>query len=198
MQKQVQGSKALKFSDILITVMIAVVFGVIYKFWGSVYDVFKPLFVGGDEILYGMWFMAGPLAFLIIRKPGVALLAELAAANIEALLGSQWGGQAIVYGLIQGIGAEIVFALFRYRKSGVLVAALAGLVSGLGSVIVDVIYGYADFEAWMLVLKYSLRAVSSIVIAGVFAYYLVRALESTGVTKLVRPVAKEEYASLDK
>jgi energy-coupling factor transport system permease protein len=197
-QKQVQGSKTLKFSDILITVMIAVVFGVIYKFWGSVYGIFTPLFAGADEITYGMWFIAGPLAFLLIRKPGVALLAELAAANISVLIGSEWGVETLVYGLIQGIAAEIVFALFRYRKSGIVVAGLAGLMSAVGSGIVDVFYGYADYEAWMLIWKYGLRIVSSIVIAGVFAYYLVRALESTGVTKLVRPVAKEDYASLDK
>ena len=37
----------------------------------------------------------------------------------------------------------------------------------------------------------------SILFAGVFAYYLVRVLEATGVTNLVRPASSKDYAELD-
>ncbi|TCZ77391.1 thiamine ABC transporter permease [Paenibacillus albiflavus] len=194
---QEKVSKALKFSDILITVMVAIVFGLIYKFWGSVYGVVSPLFLKADQLTYGMWFIAGPIAFLLIRKPGVALLAELAASSVSALIGSEWGIQTFVYGIVQGLGCEIIFALFLYRNYSLIVAGVAGLMSGVGSFVVDLAYGYANYELWMLVYKYGLRMISSFVIAGVFAYLLVRALEKTGVTKLIRPVSKSEYASLN-
>lgn len=189
---------ALKFSDILITVMIALVFGVIFKLWDSVYSAVKPLFNQAGQLTYGMWFMAGPFAYLIIRKPGVALLASLAAANVSALLGSAWGLQTVIYGLVQGLAAELIFAGVRYRRSGLVIAGIAGIASAVGSYLVDLIYGYADYETWMLILKYGLRVVSAFLFAGVFAYYLVRALEATGVTKQIRPVAKEEYDLLDR
>jgi len=192
-QKQKLG---LKFTDILITVMIALVFGIIFKVWDSVYSLAKPLFNQAHQLTYGMWFMAGPFAYLIIRKPGVALLASLAAANVSALLGSAWGFETIIYGLVQGLAAELIFAAFRYRNAGLVVAGLAGVASAVGSYLVDLGYGYADYEAWMLILKYGLRVISAFLFAGVFAYYLVRAVEATGVTKLIRPVAKEEYESL--
>jgi energy-coupling factor transport system permease protein len=191
-------SRGLKFSDILITVMIGLVFGLIYKFWGSVYGLVSPLFIQADELTYGMWFIAGPLAFLLIRKPGIAFLAEVAASSFSAIIGSEWGIQTLVYGAVQGLACELVFALFVYRNYSLIVAGLAGVMSGVGSLVVDVIYGYADYEMWVLVLKYGLRMLSSFVIAGMFAYYLVRALEATGVTKLIRPVSQSDYASLDK
>lgn len=196
-QRTQQQPLGLKFTDILITVMIALVFGVIFKLWDSVYGVVKPLFNQAGQLTYGMWFMAGPFAYLIIRKPGVALLASLAAANVSALLGSAWGIQTLVYGLIQGLGAELIFAAFRYRRAGLIVAGIAGIASAGGSYLVDLGYGYTDYETWMLILKYGLRVVSAFLFAGVFAFYLVRAVEATGVTKLIRPIEKEEFDALD-
>ncbi|GIP33317.1 ECF transporter S component [Paenibacillus sp. J2TS4] len=198
MQKHEAGNKKLKFSDILITVMIALVFGIIFKLWDSVYGLVKPLFLQAGQLTYGMWFMAGPFAYLLVRKPGVALLASLAAANVSSLLGSAWGLETILYGFVQGLGAELVFAALRYRKAGVVAAGVAGVMAGLGSFVVDLYHGYANYEAWMLVLKYGLRTISAFVFSGVFAYFLVRALERTGVTNLIRPVSKEDYTSLDR
>ncbi|MGN7382071.1 Putative HMP/thiamine permease protein ykoE [Chlamydia abortus] len=198
MKQQATGSKGLKFTDILVTVMISLVFGVIFKLWDGVYGVVKPLFLQAGQLTYGMWFMAGPFAYLIVRKPGVALLANLAAANVSSLLGSAWGLETILYGFVQGLGAELVFAGLRYRKAGLVAAGVAGIMAGLGSFIVDLFLGYANYEAWMLALKYGLRAVSAFVFCGVFAYWLVRALEKTGVTRQIQPVAREEYESLQK
>lgn len=195
---QEQKQTGLKFTHILITVMVALVFGVIFKLWDSVYGIVKPLFPQAGQLTYGMWFMAGPFAYLLIRKPGVATLASVAAASISALLSSEWGLQTIVYGLFQGLAAELVFAAFRYRKTGLVIAGIAGIMSAAASFIIDLYYGYADYETWMLILKYGLRVVSAFVFAGIFAYYLVQALEATGVTKLIRPISKEEYSSLDK
>ena len=46
-----------QLSDILVTVLVSLVLGVIYHFWGSVYNLLKPLFFEADELLYGMWFL---------------------------------------------------------------------------------------------------------------------------------------------
>lgn len=190
--------KGLKLSDILVTVLISVVLGVVYHFWSSVYNLFSPLFFQADELVYGMWFIAPTLVFLLIRKPGVALLAEVAAAHVEILFGSEWGVQLVMYSVLQGLGAELVFALFRYRKHSGWVAALAGIGAAIGSLIPDIYYGYvADYETWMLFAKYGMRVVSSAVIAGYLAYALAKAVEATGVTSLLRPATDKDYAALD-
>jgi len=83
--------KELKLTDILVTIVIAIAFGIVYILWGTVYYAVQPLGLHLDQLLYGMWFIAGTVAYFIIRKPGVALLAEIAAASGEFLLGSPWG-----------------------------------------------------------------------------------------------------------
>ncbi|MDR6882911.1 ECF transporter S component [Bacillus sp. 3255] len=191
------GVKGLKLTDILVTIVIAAVFGVIYRIWGPMYDLMKPIGLHAEQLSYGMWFMAGTFAFLIIRKPGVALLAEVAAATIEALLGGSWGVSTLVYGILQGLGAELIFALFLYRKVNVGVTVLAAFASAALSLLVDQYYGYIDqLTFWNYCLFIGLRLAGSAIIAGVFAYYLAGALARTGVLSLVRPVSKKDYDAL--
>lgn len=195
---QIPRKRGLTLSDLLVTVLVSLVFGVVYHFWGSVYKLFSPLFLQADELVYGMWFIAATLVFLLIRKPGVALIAEVAAAHVEVLFGSEWGLQLAVYGLLQGLGAELVFAAFRYKKYSASVAALAGVGAAAGSLVPDIYYGYVqDYETWLLVLKYSLRAVGAAVICGYAAYAIAKAVEATGVTSLIRPVEDKDYKALD-
>ena len=186
----------LKFTDLLITVMLGVVFGIIMKFWDDLYTVVKPLLPVARQLIYGMWFMVGPFAFLLIRKPGVALLASLSAAGLSAFIGH--GIEVLIYGFVQGLGAELLFAGFRYKRFGMVVAGFAGIASCFAGFFLDWFYGYANLEAWALFTKYGLRVISAFLFTGVFAYYIVKALERTGVTNLIRPVSKEEYSLLDK
>lgn len=190
--------RGLRLSDILVTVLVSLVLGVVYHFWGSVYSLFKPLFFEADEMLYGMWFAAATLAFLLIRKPGVALIAELAAAHVEVLFGSGWGLNLLLYGIIQGLGAELVFAAFRYRKHAAWTVALAGAMSAVGSMLMDFYLAYADNYVWgLFVAKYGMRIVSGAVIAGLLMFALAKALERTGVTSLLRPASAKDYEALD-
>ncbi|WP_099362504.1 ECF transporter S component [Fredinandcohnia onubensis] len=191
-------SRGLKLTDILVTIVIAIAFGIVYIVWGSLYYVVKPIGLHADQLIYGMWFIAATVAYLVIRKPGVALLAEIAAASGEFILGSPWGLTVLLYGVVQGLFAEAVFMLFRYKKYNLAVVVLAAIASCLGSIIMDFAYGeIGDLAAWNLILFLVARFVGSILFAGVFAYYLVSALEMTGVTKLVRPLSSSDFDALD-
>jgi energy-coupling factor transport system permease protein len=191
--------KSLTLTDVLVTVIISVVFGLIYKLWGPLYYAVKPLGLQIDQLIYGMWFIAATVAFLIIRKPGVALLAEMAAASGEFLAGSEFGLEVLLYGVMQGLFAEIIFALFRYKRYNLFVCSLAAFSSGIASIIMDSYKGYiGDLAPWNLALFIGARLVGSILIAGVGAYYLARALEETKVTNILRPNCQEHYDALDK
>ncbi|WP_379116795.1 ECF transporter S component [Paenibacillus hodogayensis] len=190
-------SKGLKLTDILVTIVIAIVFGLIYRIWGPVYDVVKLVGLQAEQLTYGMWFIAATVAFLLIRKPGVALLAEVAAASGELLTGSQYGVESLTYGIMQGIGAELIFALFAYRSYSLVTACLAGIGAGLGALAMDAYKGYLlELQGWNLTLYLVFRFIGCIVITGGFAYYLVKALEATGVTRIVRPVSDADRQGL--
>lgn len=59
-------SKGLKLSEILVTVLIAVVFAIIYNLWWFAYNVAQVAGVHIEQLTYGVWFMATIVAYLII------------------------------------------------------------------------------------------------------------------------------------
>ncbi len=171
--------------DIVVLAVVAAVFGVIFWAWGyfpasSVFSAFPPL----AAFPYALFVMAGPLGGLIIRRPGAALLAELIAALFEALVSVQWSGTSIiVYGLIEGLGAELGFLLFAYRVWKLPAAVLSGALAGLAMAVLD-LWIYRYYVGWSA--NYQLGYVAAavlggIVIAGALSWLLVRGLARTGV-----------------
>ncbi|KUP07193.1 thiamine ABC transporter permease [Bacillus coahuilensis p1.1.43] len=191
--------KKLTLTDILVTVTIAFGFGVIYKLWGPLYYSVKPLGIHLDQLIYGMWFIAAIVAFAIVKKAGVAFLAELAASSGELIMGSEFGLEVLLYGALQGVGAELAFALFKYKSESVMVMALAGLFSGVASLLLDFFKGYiGELELWNLLLFIGLRLMGSIVLAGILGYAIARGIESTGVTASLHGGTKEDYDALER
>lgn len=191
-------NKRLKLTDILVTIIIALIFGLIYKIWGPIYGIVSTFGLQAEQLIYGMWFIAATVAYLIIRKPGVALLAEVAAAHGEFIFGGEWGVATLLFGIGQGLAAELIFAAFRYKRFDILVVSLAAVASAFASIGIDYYYGYiGDLAVWNLLLLFGFRIIGSVIIAGVFAYMIVQALEKTGVTNLVRPATLEDYKALD-
>lgn len=167
--------------------------------WGPLYEVVKVFGFHADQLIYGMWFIASSLAYLLIRKPGVALLAEIAASSGELVMGSQWGLEVLIYGVVQGLFAELVFAAFRYRRFDVFVVSLSAVGATVGSLIMDFYKGYIEALApWNMALFLLARFVGAVLISGVFAVSLAKALEKTGVTQMWRPASKEDYDALNR
>ena len=106
--------------DIVVASVIGVASGLIFLLWNIGYlgpkTLLEPLLPGLQGLLDGPWLFAGVLGALIIRKPGAAIYTETLAAVVSALVGNQWGGfLTLEAGLVQGLGAEIVFLIFFYR-----------------------------------------------------------------------------------
>ncbi|MCO4328953.1 ECF transporter S component [Staphylococcus hyicus] len=189
--------KGLTLSDILVTVLISVIFAVIYNLWWVAYYTVQPLGLHLDQLMYGMWFAAAVVAYLIIPKMGIALIAEFAAGAGETIIMGRFDIPTIIYALLQGLACEIVFAIFKYQSRAFMVSVLAGMAAAIISFPIDWYYGYLnEVAAWNLILLIIFRLFSGAILAGVFPYYLVKALDKTGVTKLFRPASKEDYDAL--
>ena len=178
--------KGLTLTDILITVVIAFVFSVIYSLWGPVYSALSVTGLHINELMYGMWFIAAVVAYLIIRKPFVALLAEFGAAAGETIVTLEFNTMLMVYGFLQGLACEIVFAIFRYKSTHVMVAMLAGVAASISTIPLDWFYGYlGSIETWNLALYFGFRIISGALIAGWFAWIIYKAVQKTGVLKFL-------------
>lgn len=189
--------QGLTLSDILVTVLIAVIFALIYNIWWIAYYTVQPIGLHIDQLMYGMWFAAAVVAYLIIPKMGIALIAEFAAGAGETIVMGRFDIPTIIYAILQGLACEIVFAIFKYKSHTFMVSLLAGMAAALISFPVDWYYGYlSEVATWNLILLIVFRLISGAILAGVFPYYLVKALDKTGVTKLFRPASKEDYDTL--
>ena len=171
--------------DIVVASIIAVASGVIFWGWDIVcaapLTVLEAVTPGFEGLVNGFWLFGGPLAAIIVRKPGAALYAETLAAFLELTLGNQWGvGGSLIVGICQGLFAELGFLIFRYAKWNLGTTVLSGMLAGVGCAL----YYWLTNPAWgaIRVLWYlGTSIVSGAIIAGLIVWAVCRALAATGV-----------------
>ncbi|MDH6532728.1 energy-coupling factor transport system substrate-specific component [Aurantimicrobium minutum] len=169
--------------DIVVASVIGVASGIIFWAWGLAYG---PLSValaatpGLTALLGGGWLFAAILGALIVRKPGAAIYTELIAATVSALIGSQWGFGTLVSGLVQGIGAEIIFALFLYANWSVFTSVLAGAGAGVAMSINDLLVWYPGVDALFQATYVVCAVISGALLGGLVPWFMVRGLARAG------------------
>lgn len=177
--------------DLVTAALLAVATGVVFWTWNFAYAALSPalstLLAPLTALLGGTWFLAGVLGGLVIRRPGAAFFCELLAALVSTLLGNQWGWTTIMSGVVQGLGAELVFAVLLYRRFGLPVAALAGAFAGVGGALYE-------WGTWLLGFDWTFKlvylggyALSGAVIAGVGGWLITRALARAGALNALPP-----------
>lgn len=171
--------------DIVVTATIGVAFAVVFWFWNNY--VWPPtqglfaFFAPARNILYGVWLIPAVLAPLIVRRPGAAVFAEMVAAAISALLGSQWGVDVLLSGFVQGAAAELVFAVTLYRAWGLPVLAAAAIASAAAAWIHDWAVWYAATDLGTMLWIGLFMAISALVLTAGGSELLARALRRAGV-----------------
>lgn len=170
--------------DIVVASVIGVASGLIFWAWGQAYGPisapFEALLPGMQALFGGGWLFAGVLGALVIRKPGAAIFTELVAAIVSALIGTQWGISVLISGVVQGLGAEIIFAIFLYSGWKLWHAILAGAASGLALAINDLINYYPGSKPEFIAIYGTSAIISGAVLAGVLSWLVTRALAKTG------------------
>ena len=171
--------------DIVVAAIVAVASGVIFWAWDFIYAVptalFDSLTPGLGGLFHFMWLFAGPLVAIIIRKPGAAFFGETIAAVIETLLGNPFGvAHALLIGMAQGLGAEIGFAVFAYRKWNLLTVTLAGALTGLSNGLYEwvVTAGWSTLQGVVFTVC---CVISGAVFGGALMWFVLKALAKTGV-----------------
>ncbi len=171
--------------DLVTLALLGVAFGV--AFWGwdiacypaieAAFAVFPP----GASITVGVWVLPAIVGALVVRRPGAALLCELLAASVEALLGNKWGLNVMLSGALQGLGMEIAVAFLLWRQWRVAIAILGGLLAATLEI--------AAYEWWVYQTEYSwtqrfislgFGLISGALVAGLGGWALMKALAATG------------------
>lgn len=177
------GGAGWRTRDILVTAVVGATFGV---FMAALNALYAGLGAGAGSpwlLVYLGWLLPAVLAPVIVRKPGAGLFAEMVAASVSVLVVSQWGPDALLSGFLQGIGAEAVFAAFRYRRFGVPVIALAGAASAALAFVHDTVVYYQGVAPEVLALTLLWMVISAAVLMPLVTAAIVRGLREAGVLR---------------
>lgn len=173
-----------KLRDVVITVILSIVCGVIFRFWDVIAPFITMAWVPGQGLISGLWWIAATLIPYIIRRPGAAFVAEVVAAIIEFALASPYGVSGIYAGIIQGIGAEIAFMLFAWKKYNAPVLMLSGVLAGIGCIIQWYFVNGASKYSMAIILLYALCTVTSgAILGGLLPKWIGDALNRIGVVR---------------
>ena len=169
--------------EILVVAVLGAVFGVLYIGWVQVWLIAQAIFGPVTmDVVMGFWFIVSIIAAAIIRKPGAALLSELLAAVVQILMGSPAGLLLLLTGLVQGAGAEAVFAATRWKNYRLPVLMAAGVGAAVFSFIYTWIrFDYGALAPGLLVAMFVLRCLSGALLGGLAGHFITEALYRTGV-----------------
>lgn len=178
-----RDSKALNLREIVVMASISVAFGVLYLAWiffgQFIKGIFGPI---GWGLLAGFWIMAPIVCAYIIRKPGVALAAEMIAAGTEILVGSVNAGVVLILGFTQGLGVELALALFLWRSYRFPALMLSGMFGMLANfVTIYFLYGYSQYAPVITGFMLVAMLLSGALLAGLGSKSIADALCRTGV-----------------
>jgi energy-coupling factor transport system substrate-specific component len=170
--------------DIVVAAVIGVAFGVVFWAWNLTYAAADPIFAFAPplrDLMYGVWLIPAILAPLVIRKPGAALFAEMVAAGVSALLGSQWSVDTLLSGFMQGAAAELVFAFTLYRSYGAITLVIAALASALAAFVHDWVLYYPTIDTTVQAIRLVAMLLSAAVLASGGSLLLYGSLRRSGV-----------------
>jgi energy-coupling factor transport system substrate-specific component len=168
--------------DIVVASVLGVAGGLVFSAWNAGSAPLRDAMVPpASAIIVGVWLFPAVLGALVVRRPGAGVYTELVAAVLSALVGNEWGFATVWYGLVEGMGAEVVFALLLYRRFGLPTALLAGAGAGVAVGLMDSLIYYPQVLGPGGRLAYvSIAVVSGVVIAGLGSWALTKALARTG------------------
>ena len=170
--------------DIVVTAVIGVAFGVVFWFWNTIWAPLDAVFAlapWAKDLLYAVWLIPAVLAPLIVRKRGAAIFAEMTAAGVSALLGSQWGPDVLLSGFVQGAAAELVFAMTLYRSYAFPTLVAAAVASAAAAWIHDWALYYAAVDPLVQLVRGAMMAISAAIIVAGGSVLIERSLRQSGV-----------------
>lgn len=166
--------------DILIIAVISAIGGVAKIFIAQGFVLVAAFGPYGAAIWSALFFIWPIIAAFIIKKPGAAVLSSLLGGGIELLAGSPIGVIVLYSNLVQGLGCEIGFLFWRFRKFGLFQHMIAGLLQPIGGFFITYFFfgfaamGFGAFLAFVLV------SLLGGVIGGIIAFAIDKGIEASG------------------
>jgi energy-coupling factor transport system substrate-specific component len=174
-----------KTREIVIIAMLAAVIGVVFTLMDAAYmplsAVLGPVFM---ELTFGIYLLSAALPMYIVRKPGFAVFGALVTAGVNLLLGSPYGIQLVLAGVLQAAGTEVGYLIGGKYKGNYANIAAAGILASLFVFARDyIVFGYSAIGWNVLIPQLIVRILSAVIIGGLLVKGLTSALKATGLLR---------------
>ncbi|MFL2062856.1 ECF transporter S component [Latilactobacillus sakei] len=177
-----------QLKDIIMIGIVSIIFGIIYLgavnlgiFLGAFLTPFG-LSLFANEIIFGVWFMAASFAGYVLQKPGVSTVTEMIAALLEVFMGSVYGPLVFISGFLQGIGYDLGFGIFRFRRFGWVSLTLGAIFATITSFIWGLVRSsFGDIQWQILLLIFVVRLLSALFFSVVVVKLTCDRLAKSGV-----------------
>ena len=178
MKRSLWNLYAWSLKDVILASILSVFFAVIcFTTVHSVVFVVTPIvapFGFGDiaiEFVFGIFFMSAVFSAYIIQKPGVATIVGTMTGLIQVLMGSAFASTLIVSALVQGLGAEFIFAVTRYKRFNIVTVLLAAVGPTVTSFVLAWYRGlWFELDIWFVATRFIIRLISALVFSGAKNY----------------------------
>ena len=170
--------------DIVVIAVIGVVFGILNSPMGVIYQAFQAAFGPIGSNIWGVFDISQVLAMYIVRKPGAAFINMMINGLVQMLSGNPAGAITLGWGFTQGVGTEVAFAVFRYRRFDWVVCFLGGaLAQEFANFWTYYIYGFGKAGAGQLLIGDVVGFFTYGVMSGLVAFGIGTFLRRAGVLK---------------
>lgn len=178
-----------KSREVVIVAIIAAVIGVIFTLMDYAYmplaALLGPVMM---ELTFGIYLLSAALPAFIVRKPGFALFGALVTAAVNILLGSAYGIQVVLAGVLQALGIELTYAIFKYKPT-TLCLVIGGILAGCFVFVRDyIVFGYSALSIGIIIGMLAVRFVSAAVIGALLVKGIRAGLQKAGVMKNFKPI----------
>ena len=107
--------KKWQLKDVILLAFLSIFFGGVFVGSGYLFDILTLILAPlglqafANEILFGLWCMAAPIAAIFVPRVGSATIGEVLAALAEVLYGSQFGLGALLSAWFKGWEVNLAF-----------------------------------------------------------------------------------------
>jgi energy-coupling factor transport system substrate-specific component len=167
--------------DIIVIAVTGIVWGLL---GGPLGYVWQTAMAGAGPIVgafFAPFVMSITLGILLVRKPGSGVLGGILNGMAQWLGGNPLGVSLLVFGLVMGIGAELIFFLTRYRKFTWPVAfASSGIAQVFALIQAAVMFGWGTLGPAVVIGTWVITFFASGIESGLLAYLLYRLIRNSG------------------
>ncbi|MCA0987305.1 ECF transporter S component [Guptibacillus algicola] len=160
--------KGLTTVDIVLMAILAIVNGVAMTYLAMLNQLLTAL--GGPvltSITLGLYSISGVLAAYIIRKPGAAFFTLTLAGVVQIISGNPNGLISMTAAMTDGLGVELGFMMFRYKRWDWISTGVAGLLAvPLWFIIAAFWFGYYKWGMTILLIAFAVRCLSGVILSG--------------------------------